>query len=414
MNRYNDLKLLIILAFSLPHPAFAGTISSGGGRIFRFENNPWYLENTKQVRYCIDVNESDFGVDYWTLAQRIEKGLDLWKAAFDETGEEYYSGSSSEKLEPYGQLRAATQTFVRVPCGPSVDIKMQFGSLTDNQRQWMDDPKLYVGNSVRTEYDLENLSSRGFIYLAPTQGELKPLVENLPSDLWRQFDYLALDLVLWHELGHVFGVGHDSLGSDSMLMSEMLPMYVASREFIHAITKMTSEDRRQIRLTLEPKRQLNSRNEGRYLGCGPQSPIQGATEYQPLGIPVADQCTLIELTDTAIKIYSSLNSDAEWVLRGTVKTYASGSSGTAGMRVWLPESQVVFNRLPISTTQDEFGFLRGEIRRTEQEWTGEFVPVDPSIAKLPLRLISKPGNVLEGLCFLSGQFQNINISLNEP
>jgi hypothetical protein len=182
-----------------------GTITSGGGYIYGYETNPWFLGNVDTVKYCIDMDEDHFGISRAKAEESIERAVALWKKSF--------KGATFEnhREEPAGTLVIGTQDFEQVSCdeGP-VDIRFQLGKLTTEQRKIIKNPRQYVGVTVQEQYDEEQMRGRGFIYIAPETGDLRPDADDLANNFWRYDDQILLDSVLLHELGHVFGLSHDS------------------------------------------------------------------------------------------------------------------------------------------------------------------------------------------------------------
>ena len=79
-----------------------GGMSSGGGMIVGDAGNPWFLENTKKVSYCIQLDDSHFGLSQKLASRAIRGALDKWKIAFSTVNNNYYS---TGKLEPFSQVR---------------------------------------------------------------------------------------------------------------------------------------------------------------------------------------------------------------------------------------------------------------------------------------------------------------------
>ena len=100
----------------------------------------------------------------------------------------------------------------------TVDLRILFGveTLTQPEREYLQDPRKFIGITVRTDYDEVQLKGRGFMFISSDQG---PNPYSNSGDLiekaW-QYPKL-LQYALMHEFGHVFGFPHIGGG----LMSEV-------------------------------------------------------------------------------------------------------------------------------------------------------------------------------------------------
>ena len=182
----------------------AGTITSSGGYVYGYQQNPWFLGNVKSVNYCIDMDEANFGPKREEANASIQRAVGLWKIAFSAPG--IYP---TLEVEPADALKIGQQDFNLVSCeSGTVDIRFQFGKLTDSQRATLVKPTKYVASAVQTEYDEDQLRGKGFIYVAAEKGSLRPEADDLAEDFLSHHDHVVLDMTLVHELGHVFGVPH--------------------------------------------------------------------------------------------------------------------------------------------------------------------------------------------------------------
>ncbi len=205
-------KLIILISFFVNFSAHAGWVS-GGGELIEDAQNPWFFSNTKEVKYCVLVDESNFGQNIGAVRKRIRMALDFWKLQFQHTVNISY-GNNDYKL--------ATQNFTEVPCNQAPALRFQFGVLTGEQMEKIRNPTQYVGLTIRTDYDKVNLRGNGFIYISPQNGPLKLNLlnnETIQSEWkpWLAANGSLLLPVLIHELGHIFGLSHDD---DIFLMGE--------------------------------------------------------------------------------------------------------------------------------------------------------------------------------------------------
>jgi hypothetical protein len=207
-ERHGVLKLTHLLPCMLlvQVAAATGGTSSGGGNGYSNRNNPWFLENTAEVRYCIDIDEEAMGVSAARAAQLVQEALQYWKTSFAQAAtKEYLDG----EIVPYGQLRVATQSFVHVPCSEATPLRFQLGTLADKeQAALVGEGHDLIGLAMRTRYDNVNLRGSGFVFITPQTGPLRTRAVGFSSEAWSVCDGCLLLLALKHELGHVFGVSH--------------------------------------------------------------------------------------------------------------------------------------------------------------------------------------------------------------
>jgi hypothetical protein len=188
---------------------YAGTTSSGGAEFIGDGHNPWFIENTTTVSYCIIHDPAVFhlpasaGQDF--LGSKIRNALAFWKREFDSTV------APRDILGPQPpSFKVATQEFVETECGPATDIRFQFGVLSEDQIEILGDPQKYLAAYARTSYDQANLRGAGFIYLSADSGPLAPADENIAKMPWALGNGGLIEKAIAHELGHVFGLGHEA------------------------------------------------------------------------------------------------------------------------------------------------------------------------------------------------------------
>ncbi|MBC7458003.1 MAG: matrixin family metalloprotease [Bdellovibrionaceae bacterium] len=187
------MKLSLLSATLL----FAGSVNaggwtSGGGELIRDGHNPWFLNNTKVVNYCIQIDEIKFGQNLAFVRSRVEKSIDFWKRQLTEL--DYLSPVKDFSFQQ------GTQEFREVPCSDQVDLTFQFASLAPSQKERLGDISKMAAVTIRTDYDLVNLKGKGFIYFQANA--------DLPFNPWSRSEGSRLFPILIHELGHVFGLQH--------------------------------------------------------------------------------------------------------------------------------------------------------------------------------------------------------------
>ena len=224
MNWFKTLTATAILAAILvPSSQSLAGWSSGGGELIRDARNPWFLQNTKVVNYCVEIDEANFGLGRSRVEEIVRVTLANWKSEFAETRPSTPGTDGKE-------LKVGTQVFQQVACAKGVSIVFQFGVLGGEQIQRIGDPKKYLGLTVRTDYDTKNMRGRGFIYISPSRGPLKYESTKVVDDVWSMEDGALLYAVLSHEVGHVFGMIHSS---EYGLMSERFPETLVDKERAH-------------------------------------------------------------------------------------------------------------------------------------------------------------------------------------
>jgi hypothetical protein len=188
-----------------PRQQADGSITSGGGYVYGFQANPWFIGNTATVRYCVDMDESNFGTSREAAEKAIEDAISDWKDVLKK------ADFSHHNEEPLGTLVLGTQDFVKVNCAADdVDLRFQLGTLTSEQRLKLGNPVKFVASAVQISYDEENMRGAGFIYVAPEHGSLRPEADDLAEGVWSSIEGAILEAVLLHELGHVFGLPHEA------------------------------------------------------------------------------------------------------------------------------------------------------------------------------------------------------------
>jgi len=209
--------LLALMSAAYAPLCLAGWVS-GGGEFTSDSTNPWWIDNTKNVQYCIKIDEENFGTDVSTVRNALNGAVAYWNFQLSLVKRKY---NSDLKI---WLPRVGTQSFEEVTCDKPHDLTLQFGVLTAEQTAFFSQGPALAAVSVRTDYDKKNLRAKGFVYLAPEKGDLAPKFFDLVERPWIGHDgSAALEATLIHEFGHIFGFHHEpGFG----LFSHDFPQYV--------------------------------------------------------------------------------------------------------------------------------------------------------------------------------------------
>lgn len=206
------IQLFFCLAFSffvsgllLANSAnyFEGAGSSGGGVEFGDSKNPWWLENTRQVKYCIVHNKATFSAPIELAREQIDKAIDHWRHELAKVNPIVQDALLSPRPVVIG-----TQEFVEVKCHEKPLLRFQFGTLSDDQKESLRDYPSIIGVAFREAYDRVDLRASGYIYLAPDIGPQKPRILANKETVWNTHEGEILFHILVHEFGHIFGFPH--------------------------------------------------------------------------------------------------------------------------------------------------------------------------------------------------------------
>jgi hypothetical protein len=342
-------RLLISMAMILTSASLpAGTITSGGGLSLRYAQNPWWLENTPIVHYCIDMDPAYFDYTESELDKLIQETFIEWRQVFTETESDYID---NKKLAPYYELRVATQKFVRTECTRDTDLRFQLGKITEEQKALFLDIRDYIGVAVRTEYDLVNMRGKGFIYISPLNGELAPTSPHLDDQAWSKevCGGCILRTALRHEIGHLFGMrdGHRSsnLMDEGILDGFTRKMFTQRNLKNLSITKFNN-----FYDPINLVRVLDSRT---YEGCeiddGYQSnPISAPSFWEAPKDNLCGKIVVNRIGDYSetpaadFDFYSAPDPDSPYKYIGTLSFHGASADGYFLANIDLPENQQVF------------------------------------------------------------------------
>lgn len=194
MNLLYKVLIVTVLGLNL---ANAGGWVVGGGELIGDNNNPWFLHNTTEVKYCLKLDEQNFGLTRQESERIIAEGFKFWMRQFQRQ-------PTSMPAFPLGR-----QFFKQVTCDQNPDIQFQFGILDLEQLNNLKDIERKIAFTVRTDYDRVNMKGKGFVYISPESGPLKVQNPRVVERPWSRSKSALAQFVLIHELGHVFGIQHD-------------------------------------------------------------------------------------------------------------------------------------------------------------------------------------------------------------
>lgn len=331
-ERYFMKKLILGLIALASSASFAGNGSSGGGNIFGDQLNPWFLQNTKTVTYCIEVDQSFASIDRSQISNVVERSIDYWKRTFTN-----YSGNFQYDFN--FNVKLATQDFIQTDCLVNTDIRFQFGFLTDDQKKQIPNYRQLIGLAYRTSFDDVNLKAKGFIYIAPELGNLRPQSPNMHQFPWSHGKNVGLELVLTHELGHIFGLQDDHY-SHSGLMSAKFAEQITSKEGIRFVN---SEPRKEIPSPFGCNKSFDGEHEMEIEFQDIPGKSHNHDIRTELGLPTKFKAKFLS-SNFLMKIFVDNKEFGKIYLKEFGEI--SGGSADPAITVYLTKKQNVFSRLP--------------------------------------------------------------------
>ncbi|MGE0172671.1 MAG: hypothetical protein AB7T49_07800 [Oligoflexales bacterium] len=198
-------------------PAFCGDWNSDGSELVKDSMNPWFIQNTKVVRYCLKHDPANFSLDAELASTHIRSAINFWLSELRSDEVKATAPMLGKAEGRYSRIEIGTQQFKEAPCSDDVDIQFLLGVIeTDEQRRYLrNDPGQYAAIAVRTDYDRAELKGKGFVYFSPDRVESK---DRYKGDRHHELFWSAergsiFKNVVLHELGHIFGIPHTSINS---------------------------------------------------------------------------------------------------------------------------------------------------------------------------------------------------------
>ncbi|SMF32334.1 hypothetical protein [Pseudobacteriovorax antillogorgiicola] len=165
-----------------------GWSGNGGGSLA--QDNIWFLGSDRTVRYCIE-RAPQYPISRLRLRVMVRKSIDQWLGFLNR----YHLGQA--QIDRLISLNAPAMTlkFEQEACQETTDLVFLFGvsnQLIDSYRYLQSEDGL--GLAIRRSYNHETRWNPGYIWIDSfsTQAE-------------------KVHHLLLHELGHVFGLKHDSV-----------------------------------------------------------------------------------------------------------------------------------------------------------------------------------------------------------
>jgi hypothetical protein len=195
MTTFFSLCSLILLLCSSPLLAEklavedSGGWSGNGGGPNRVQDNVWFLGD-EPVRYCIQ-RDAAYPLTYTDLQSMTRRSIQAWQQFF----QQYQIGPAQATTAALQNLQLHMSfQFVEVNCAQA-ELEIYFGLENESIRLYREmNESDGLGLALRRSYDHKEHRQQGYIW-----------IQNFTQDP-RKIEHILL-----HELGHVFGMKHDTV-----------------------------------------------------------------------------------------------------------------------------------------------------------------------------------------------------------
>lgn len=209
-----DSHLLGTANMAVNTAGLMGSWSGNGGGSVATKNNIWFL-GEETVDYCI-LRSEEYPLSMVDLQLMVRNGFAKWMQFFSEHGLKWKFFHDEKLGFLDGKSRRMATEFNETVCeNPEEAVankKLVFlfglaNPVVNLYRQMNDESQL--GIAIRPTYDHRTYRNGGYVWLAESDSFEPPIIEH----------------VLLHELGHIFGMPHDSV----FVMSRNISLYIQHR-----------------------------------------------------------------------------------------------------------------------------------------------------------------------------------------
>ncbi|WP_141730740.1 hypothetical protein [Oligoflexus tunisiensis] len=168
----------------------SGGWSGNGGGLYQVNDNVWYL-GSEAIRYCVRVGEG-FPLPAADVEEMIRRGFRTWQQFFSR----YQIGSPStlNGLLP-GYFPHMTLVSREVACADKPELEFYIGLDNEELRLYrsLNESDGY-GLALRRSYDHARHRQQGYVWIPAFSQDAR-----------------KIEHMLLHELGHIFGMKHDTV-----------------------------------------------------------------------------------------------------------------------------------------------------------------------------------------------------------